>query len=427
MLYTVWAILTPWLLGFSIVRGFLKRRYGYAALALGGGYLVGFFVVALAMHFYDSLATVLDINALLLLAWVIIVALLIFAPAKRCSIEELRLEKAPPNWVYGVAFCLSLVLLYRWGLALTDLLYDSLFMGLAEQSATTSSLTIAASPPVETRLEINLWRFMELILLSLPWSEQQISLIGSDFLGIGASVAVYLLVFGGLRYLGCQLLPSLLSAYALVSFLSVGTEIEASYAAMWAVLCLLLIVFGLAIVLIYGEWRVLLLLSVVVPLSVQHVSIAILAVIPIMLLWRFFGAVYSLLLFVIVCLLGYFFDAYNYAGLSWLESQFASYQLPLHANIQEDNRYYWGFLSAFSLFGLLFARQKNNTDFSVFIVVGLVITGACLLPFLLLPLSAQVMLGYSSQLVSYALPVLVLLPVSVYHSITKDDETLPPI
>ncbi len=115
------AIIMPWILGFSVVKPLLKQRYGYRSLAWGVGYPVGWFLVTVLIHVCDVWARPLDVMELLAVQAVIALPLLLM-PARRCSMEEQRFEKASANIVYFVVFVLSLALLYRWALLALELL-----------------------------------------------------------------------------------------------------------------------------------------------------------------------------------------------------------------------------------------------------------------------------------------------------------------
>ncbi len=124
--FFLFALLMPWILGFAIVKPFLKQRYGYMAFALGAGYVLGWFVTTLILRIYDYFQRPFELYEIVAVECIVAFPLL-FLKARQCSIEELRLEKAPSSLSYFLAIMIVVLLLYRLGLTAVDLLSKPVF------------------------------------------------------------------------------------------------------------------------------------------------------------------------------------------------------------------------------------------------------------------------------------------------------------
>lgn len=233
------AVFPPWLLGTAMSLPLLKRRYGYWWLAIGLGYLLGALLTSaelLAANFYSW-----SINWSLLgmgqcgLAAV----LLYFFRPQRCSIEEMRLEKAPANRDYLLTLLLMVAAIIHAVLILDDL--------AAEIS--TLPVTFFTSSSEQWLLQYWQQRYAD--------NPQALAVLWGT-----AIFAVAITIFGGLRYVGVALLPAMLSAYAVLSLpLWYHAPLSVlAYGHLLAVLSMLLLLIMLSLLYAYREYRLLLLL-----------------------------------------------------------------------------------------------------------------------------------------------------------------------
>lgn len=326
--YLLFALLTPWALGFAIVRALMKKRYGQTAFALGGGYLLGMFFISAILAWSGQVDKPVNINLLFVFIWLVTLPLLFFLSPRPCSMEELRLEKAPSNIVYGIGFLIIIVLVYRWGLTALDRLnqpFQLTELGLdvltkakvfyyQQSFPDTEALVMLGSidkgvdsvgwlaqwdlvPLIQSYMAMSLGSWDERIL-ELPW--------------LILNVALALSVFGGLRYLGAGLLPAVLSAYLISSLPLLDEQLSiGGYVDTWGAVALLLAVFSWIIVLVYQEWRFLILFFFFfVNLCLSNMlAIAFAMVFLVLLLWRLLNlGLFSLLSLVV---LGLFFLAFK--------------------------------------------------------------------------------------------------------------------
>ncbi len=445
MAYFIFAMLTPWVLGFALIRACLKQRYGHTLLALGGGYFIGLLLMVLGLQLYHLIKQPVNLAALLLIAWLIVLPILIFLPSKRCTMAEFRLEKAPANWIVILTFCLLLLLLYRWGLSMISLFskpvlpwddwlslsakanffyYNQETVNLQALSgsieANQHALVIDSPPyfisliPTYTALAWGVWNEY---WLGLPW--------------LGVCVSLVITTIGGLRYLGARLLPSVLSGYIIASLPMLDRQIGlALYSEIWLAQGLLLSVLLTVMILRYQEWRllfILLLTYISIYLSSDTVWLFLLPLM-VMIIWRLFGAFSTIALFAVFCCVLYFsgnlpiFD-FTSGGLSSVEQVTTLIQAWL---IQDNWHYLW--LSAVGSLLLIAGGQRvtgAERAFSVLTTAGLTL----LLIMLWLAFDA-VNQGISDDFNRMALcfvPVFALIPAGVYQLVTRDEDSLPVI
>lgn len=408
------AIIMPWILGFSVVKPLLKQRYGYRSLAWGVGYPVGWFLVTVLIHVCDVWARPLDVMELLAVQTVIALPLLLM-PARRCSMEEQRFEKASANIVYFVVFVLSLALLYRWALLALELL-DGKGFDIDPTKATSGQ------------------DFVTLVkfYISLTWGNHAVGALP----WLGVAIASALALFGGLRYLGAPLLAAFLGVYALSSVplwtLNVTTLAE-NYWTGLALLCLTLLV---VISLVYREWRMLPVIAALITLVWLSDRLALLFVIG--LVWViicYYSNVFLALMFVGGAVaLAYFkglLPSFLAMLSSWgleLSNDFPEASTIFHALWQywqmSNEWHYLLVLCVLSLL-ILLIRPINIGEqrFAFLASVGVGNAAVVGLLIALLPLSTQgseqakaIMISHLVHFISpYFLPLLALIPVSIYQ------------
>lgn len=123
------AVVVPWCLGFAVVRGCLKQRYGYRWLAFGAGYWVGERLFALLIQGSATISAMAgyDFAQNELFAGGFIVAAVVFSTFRPhvCFIGEQRLEMATPLWQKLLMILLS---------ALLALIFLTLLLSLRQSS-----------------------------------------------------------------------------------------------------------------------------------------------------------------------------------------------------------------------------------------------------------------------------------------------------
>ncbi len=435
MAYFIFAMLTPWVLGFALMRACLKQRYGHTLLALGGGYFIGLLLMILGLQLYHLIQQPVNLVALLLIAWLVILPVLIFLPSKRCTMDEFRLEKAHPNWIYIITFCLLLLLLYRWGLSGIALLHKPILpwdswlslsakakffyyqQGISDLQVLSNTvktdgetLVIREAPyftliPTYTALAWGAWNDY---WVALPW--------------LGVSISMVMTVIGGLRYLGARILPSVLTGYAIASLPVLNNQIErAVYSEIWLSQGLLLSVLLTVIVLRYQEWRLLFILLLAYASIYLSTDSAWLFWLPliVMIIRQLLGGFFTLALLVVLCLVYYFSGNLLPTG--------EQITMLIKVWLIKDNWHYLWLSGIGSL--LLITAGLNATGaeraFSLLITAGLTV----LLMMLWLALNTvnQEITDNFNRLIVCFVPVFALIPAGVYQLVTRDEDSLPVI
>ncbi len=458
--FFLFALLIPWLLGFAVIKPFLRQRQGYLPFALGVGYLLGWFLTILILRAYDYFQRPFDIIEIVIIECIITLSLL-FIKAKYCIIEEQRLEKAPSNFTYFLVIFLTLLLLYRWGLTAVDLFSKpvSPWDGWASWSAKAKIFYYFKEIPELSRGDIPFWYsshpeikaaagashpyFISLVQTysAMAWGDWDDNMVNWPWLG--ASVAVVLVVFGGLRYLGVKLLPSFLTVYAVVSLPVWDTHISlSSYADIWVGFALLVASFLLVIVLSYREWRLLACLFTILLIVylTKHTALVFTLPLGIVVLWRFLGGFTTITVLVFLAL-----------GIYWLYGNLTidiatemtkilgsgtgalfSYNPVLTEVWREwmiaDNWHYI-FIASTGCLVLLASKAINRQrQFKLLIVAGIAAFLMMLvITFLTTKISAELFIGYFNRVTLYFIPIFVLIPASVYSLLDKDENTIPPV
>lgn len=453
MFYFIVAMLTPWLLGFVVVRTLLKQRYGYLSFALGAGYPVGLFLMMLGLRFYEYLERPFSLNILLIFAWAITLPLLALFPAKPCTIEELRLEKAPSNWVYLVAMGLVALLLYRWGFFAIDLTNEPVFSWKRALSAKSAFFYYQQNIPISSEYlssaginlpnnTIALPDFASLIqtYTALAWGDWNDKVI--SFPWLLANIALFFSTLGGLRYLSIGLLPSILTAYAVVSFPIIDAYVNSGgYSEIWGTLSLLLSVLSLTMILVHNEWKLLflLLLAMVAIYVAKQLASVFLLVLPLLIVWRFLGGVVTIIFVLGIGTLGYLFNLFpmqaihaffnNLIVSNAVNPNITTIKQPLViANeLMQDNWHYLFLSGLISLLYLFKKRRKHQSDQALL----LLIIAAVSMFFIMLSMLYIPSIGNSdgdfNRITLYVAPILMLIPVCIYQLVSKDEETIPTI
>lgn len=419
------ALFLPCLLGFAALKPFLKKRYGYRALALGAGYFLGWWLMIAVMKFSDHIHYALSKKELLLIIGFISLILFLFK-AKPCAINELRLEKAPSNLTYLLSLSTMLLLLYRWGLTLVGSLNNSkAFVGAMNGD---ESLNMVA---LIHQYVVFAWGAEHESVVNLPW--------------VGVSIALFSLAFGGLRYLGVRLLPAILTGYLIVSLplwdthVSVGNGVE-----VWSGLGFLSVTLLLVIILIREEWRLLMafFMLLVATYFTQYDTLLFLLALAVVVVWRVLGGIVVTVLMIIL------FVGLQFGG-EWLHGQSLSIAQQVLMSVQSsvvnntnmmkiigmewlvlDNWHYIFTIVLGSLLMLLSHRMhhRQSTEFMLLIIAGVTSWSIMLaLVFFNSSLSNEALVSYLNRTTLVFIPVFSLIPVCVYQLINHDEETIPMI
>ncbi len=446
MAYFIFAMLTPWVLGFALIRACLKQRYGHTLLALGGGYLIGLLLIILGLQLYHLIKQPVNLTVLLMIAWFIALPVLFFLPPKRCTMEEFRLEKAPANWIYMLTICVLLLLLYRWGVSAISLFNKPLlawdgWLSLSAKAkllyydqgiANVQALSDSIEANKHTLVSDSRSYFISLIptYTALAWGAWDDYWVGLPWLGV--SISLVMTAIGGLRYLGAKLLPSVLTGYVIASLPVLNNQVElAAYSEIWLAQGLLLSVMVTAIILRYQKWRLLFILLLAYVSIFLSSDIAWLFLLPliVMIMWRLFGGFSTIALLAIFCGWLYFsghllaFDFTSGGKLSTDKQIMTFVQVWL---IQDNWHYLW--LSGVGSLLLIAGGQivtGAERVFSLLITAGLTV----LLMMLWLASDAinQGITDDFNRMMLCFVPVIALIPVSVYQLVIRDEDSLPVI
>ncbi|MPV86794.1 hypothetical protein [Ostreibacterium oceani] len=460
------------LLGSALVLACLKRRYGYVFFALGLGVLLGIVANLGLISFYQTIrsdwqwAEIAGLNVLLALP------ILWFFRAKNCTLEELRLEKAPSNLSRFIFTLLLGYLLIRLGLsvfdygreitALTDLsphlsphlgsirLFDHpsnvkgdapfyvTEMGKMFLDLYTQSIQRAGMAPLQTSVNsLLLYWFMMMV-------------------GMG------LMVYGGLRYLGAPPLLALTAIYLLVSLpvltpmlMTISPSISLSsekihaqiggYGAI-AMMVQVALTIGVAIFLTYRERRFMMLVVVLLLLGLAYLHatlfwVPVIAMIFFALLGNLGGSVATTVLLILLYALGIVtqttgamigdFMALDTGWNSGWNPSSLSHDLRALANVLWHSQWGW-LLLAVGVTLLFLPRAKNQLAYQGLWLLSVAGAVAWIVIVVMASLTTPSLLSQSSALSVWSiiqLPaqfavLLGLLPVCLYLILDRDPHSL---
>ncbi len=456
--FFLFALLMPWVLGFAIVKPFLKQRYGYKAFALGAGYVLGWFATTLILRIYDYFQRPFDIYEIVTIECIVAFPLL-FLKARQCSIEELRLEKAPSNLSYFLAIMIVVLLLYRLGLTAVDLLSKPVFPwdGWYSWSAKAKAFYYAREISPLDSPHIGFWQldnpsdtvlvggyhhpyFVSLIqsYTAMAWGMWSDNIINTPWLGCG--IALALCIFGGLRYLGSNLLLATMACYAVVSLPMLDTHISlGSYADLWVGLSFLILVLLFIVALVYGENKLLMLsmiFAIIIYLTKHNALLFVVLVLAFVYCWYLLGGIASTGLLFFLCTALFITKDWVNNELAEMLSLLISHgfkiiivynpvaDLAWREWLRFDNWHYVFVAGLMSVVLLLKLKRRNHhkSGFMLLIVaafsslfVMLIIT------FFTTKMYDIVFNAYFNRASLYFMPVFTLISVSVYHLIYKEN------
>lgn len=179
-------LMSSWLLATSLILAFLKKRYGYRLLALGGGYVLAWVLLIIMTSIQQFVDWHLFEYMIIVGEFVAAGTILYLFRARSCSIDELRLEKSLSNLAYWAGRLLILFTIFH-------LLLATFYLNKVGFLTTVSSRTL---------------------LLTLSYDNVE---FGNLAIWLISIVALGCLFFGGLRYLNIHLFPAIIMVYLLLS------------------------------------------------------------------------------------------------------------------------------------------------------------------------------------------------------------------
>lgn len=456
------AMIVPWLLGFAIVKSCLYRRYGYVALALGFGYVLGFFITQLILRAYTAIERPFVFYEIIGIELAVAVIVLIFCKSRACSIDSLRIEKKLSNPLRFLLFLLVILLLTRFAVVAVDVFVRPLYPWDAWWSWTTKAKIFYEHLAIVDIRDLNVawWGenanlpaagetrhpyFVPLIqtFTALAYGVWQDSVINLPWLLL--AFAMFLAVFGMLRYIGVNMLFATFAGYLVTSLPMLSVQFSlGAYADIWVAIGFFLAVGSLSVALIYKEkmFWLLCLIAIIMMYAAKHTSVILLPVFVLMLMWRYWGAVLTLVLTVVLVGLVFLLDNLLDKGLVYHLGQIFSFKLKqvnlLYINpvVEKTVDYLfimdnWHFMTAAVLLSLLLLfkskRVLDNTNraLMLFIVAGV----SAILIFMWYAhftshISPSLYAGYFNRVLLYFAPVFMITPLAVY-SISKSSEPIP--
>lgn len=446
-------LLMPWILGFALLKPFLQQRQGYVLFSLGAGYVLGWFVITLIFRFYGYLQRPFDIYELAVIVSVAACSLLFIKTEKGNYLEPEIVNSTFNNRL--LAALVILPLLYRWGLSGVDLLSKPVFPwdGWYSWSAKAKAFYYAQDTiplygevtPFWNTDSVNVAfvggqehpYFVSLIqsVTATAWGSWDDNIVNLPWLGL--SVACALIIVGGLRYLGADLLPAVLTSYAVVSLPIFDTHISlGSYADVWVGVALLISAFLLVMLLLYKKWRLLLPLCIflLIVYMAKNSALVFIAALLYTAVWFYLGARRSVALLVFFALLAILY----LIGKEWLAIELpeslqnllpGSFRgeiiahNPVYGDVWRewliyDNWHYTIIACLASLAFIFLPRQKNNrlSGFSLLIVVGVL---SLLLMLAITLLTKNIPPKYFVTIFNraslYFIPVLLMTPVGIFY------------
>lgn len=404
------AWLVPFILGTVISLACLKRRYGYKSLAIGSGYLLGLLITLLTQKY----ATSVGLSVVLLTETALAGVIGFFFRAKRCTIEEQRLEKAPPNWAYFVSWFLVAVLLFRWFVTYAD------FTHLISKETV---VTLTTAEP--------LWKTTDWGLATTDWvnltAYYQTFLTDSQkyfaqFPWLVMSIVLGLIIFGGLRYLGSRLLPAMFGAYMALSLpfiISADAVANALSIAMLTYYLWSLVL--LAILIGFFEKRpVLLIISALYIVSAYQYWLFFVGVIAVAyVLGRYASVLVAMLSAVALLLFG--FVLMGGGTIHYIMDTFRQV-------VFIENNWHFAVLSALiALPVFMVCHRRHDTPALELLLIGSLVNLFAMIGLLIfgqydINNHIDVM-----SIIAYFTPLLCFVPITVYHLITDEKDSLPVI
>lgn len=463
IVFFIFALLMPWVLGFALVKPFLTKRCGYLLFALGAGYIVGWFVSTLILRFYDFLQRPFDIYEIILIECLVVFPLLFIKSRQYAISRELRYQVIWSGWVRLLFVLIMLLLIYRWGLTVIDLVSKPVLPwdGWYSWSAKAKAFYYANAVVPLYSQEVAFWNFQNKSVglvggvnhpyfisliqtyTAMAWGDWNDGIVNFPWLGL--SVATVLAVVGALCYLGGGLFSAILTSYMIISLPIFDTHISlGSYADVWVGVEVLIATCLLIMALTHKEWRLLLpfCFFLIVVYCTKHSAVVFLIALLCVVIWSFLGWLRSVV-FLILLGGGYvvsreWLSQETFIFLQWLPREL---QWLLSGEIREkiiafnpvfssvwlewiiyDN---WHYVLTFSLGScmLLLLYKKKYVHESAFVLLIITSLLAFLVMLLIVFLTTKVSELYFTTIFNrgslYFIPLLCFIPVCVFQLLGK--------
>lgn len=460
ILNLILALVVPWILGFAIVRACLNRRYGYRAFALGFGYVLGFFITQLLFRLYTYIGRDFVFYEIIGAELALALLLLFFCKARLCSIDELRIERKLPNTLRLLVLLIFVFLLVRFAIISVDVISRPLYPWDAWWSWTTKAKIFYENLAIIDIRDLNQpwWQgqtyvpaagetrhpyFIPLIqtFMALAYGDWQDTVINLPWLLL--AIAMFLTVFGMLRYVGVNMLLATFAGYLVTSLPMLNVQFSlGGYADIWVGVCFFLAVGSLSVALNYKEkpFWLLFIIAVIMMYAAKHSSVILLPVFVLMIIWHFLGAVMTLLLGSILVAAVFLSNHFIEGGLMRLLAKLFSFKssnvdlLYLNPVVEKtidfifimDN---WHFMIVAALLSLIFVLKRRQVldngqrALALFTVAGM----TALLIFMWYAhftshIEPALYAGYFNRVMLYFAPVLAIAPICIY-TISKKEST----
>ncbi len=449
--FFLFALLIPWLLGFAVIKLFLRQRQGYWFFAIGAGYVLGWFMATLILRIYDYIQRPFNIYEIIIIECIITFPLL-FLKARQYNIEESWLENSPSKLVYFLSGIIVLLLLFRWGLTTVDLLSKPVFPwdGWLSWSAKAKIFYYNDSIPSLAAGHHAFWKLSDFSMLpvlghrhpyfisliqcytAMAWGNWNDGVINLAWLGV--SISTVSTVLGTVLYLGGRLLPAILVSYAVVSLPIFDAHVSlGSYADLWVGLIFLISTCLFLMFIIYKEWKLFLLslLYFVIMFLTKNTALFLVAILFFFVIWYQWGKAFIFGLLLVCISFGGIVVSAGWVNVEWfnyiskiLSSGFDSKMIVYNPVITDvwrewivlDNWHYLFVANLISIIlSLFYKKNKDNRSFFFIIVICLLsILIMLMMTFLTVKMSSSGFIGYFNRVSLYFIPVFALNLVSVY-------------
>lgn len=450
------ATFIPWLLGFAMIKPFLKQRQGYLFFAMGAGYLLGWFTATFILRIYDYFGRPFNIYEVVVIECAITV-LLLFLKARELRFDEIGLEKPLSKLGWFLSGLIVCLLLYRWGLTAIDLINKPVFPwdGWLSWSAKAKVFYFIQGIPTFHSEATPFWIigepsfalvgggrhpfFISLVqtYMAMSWGSWSDTVVNLPWLGVG--IAVFLSVLGALRYLGINILLATLAGYAVVSLpvLDIHTSLGA-YADLWVGYALFCAVSSLFFVINYKEWPFIFPLFAFCTIAYFSKNTALVFILSLWLLpvWLWVGSIWGIFILVFtvcLCAVGNVFFGDDIINLinTVLSTGFDKTMLSYNAVEKQiwhewfvlDNWHYTFIASLVSLTILTLTSRKNNsygTNLFILVAITFVLT-MLVITLLTAKMPSWHFVMYFNRVTLYFVLVYVLILVAVYQLCLGND------
>ncbi|PIE47840.1 MAG: hypothetical protein CSA42_01540 [Gammaproteobacteria bacterium] len=449
IVFFLFAMLMPWLLGFIIIKLFLKRRSGSLFFAIGAGYVLGWFIVTIILRVYNYFHRTFDIYEIVLVEFMIVFLLmLVLSKQIQYSAGDFRLSTS--RICYYLSGFILFLFAYRWGLTAVDLLIKPVFPwdGWLSWSAKAKIFYYYKSIPSLVHGQYPFWQldngevsvyashhpyFISLVQTysAMAWGSWNDGIVNLAWLG--ASISMASTVLGAVLYLSGRLLPAILASYAVVSLPIFDTHASlGSYADLWVGLIFLISICLFVMSLIHKEWKLFLLslLYFTIMFFTKNTALFLVAILFCFIIWYQWGSVFIFgLLLVCISFWGIvssgwlnneWFNFISKILFSGFNSEMIAYN-PVIADVWRewivlDNWHYLFLASLVSMILFLLYKKGtgNNSFFFIIVLCFFSILIILIVTFLTIKMSGSGFVGYFNRVSLYFIPVFALTSVSVY-------------